>query len=67
MKAAKAAGVKAVASAGGGRPVILAINVRNHRISPDGSPAPAKPSKKPFFMFLIALFGLPYLMGKLIK
>jgi peroxin-13 len=34
---------------------------------PDGSPAPAKPSKKPFFMFLIALFGLPYLMGKLIK
>ncbi|KAJ5210058.1 peroxisomal docking factor component [Penicillium cf. griseofulvum] len=34
---------------------------------PDGSPAPAKPSKKPFFMFLIALFGLPYLMGKLIR
>lgn len=34
---------------------------------PDGSPVPAKPSKKPFFMFLIALFGLPYLMGKLIK
>ncbi|KAH8429971.1 peroxin PEX13 [Aspergillus melleus] len=34
---------------------------------PDGSPAPPKPSKKPFFMFLIALFGLPYLMGKLIK
>ncbi|CAG8158546.1 unnamed protein product [Penicillium olsonii] len=34
---------------------------------PDGSPAPTKPSKKPFFMFLIALFGLPYLMGKLIK
>jgi peroxin-13 len=33
---------------------------------PDGSPAPPKPSKKPFFMFLIALFGLPYLMGKLI-
>ncbi|KAJ5222832.1 peroxisomal docking factor component [Penicillium citrinum] len=34
---------------------------------PDGSPAPAKPSKKPFFVFLIAIFGLPYLMGKLIK
>ncbi|KAJ5664609.1 hypothetical protein N7462_011422 [Penicillium macrosclerotiorum] len=34
---------------------------------PDGSPAPAKPSKKPFFMFLVAVFGLPYLMGKLIK
>ncbi|KAI9044779.1 peroxin PEX13 [Aspergillus affinis] len=36
-------------------------------VLPDGSPAPPKPSKKPFFMFLIALFGLPYLMGKLIK
>lgn len=34
---------------------------------PDGTPAPPKPSKKPFFMFLIALFGLPYLMSKLIK
>lgn len=34
---------------------------------PDGSPAPPRPSKKPFFMFLIAVFGLPYLMGKLIK
>lgn len=34
---------------------------------PDGSPAPAKPSKKPFFVFLVAVFGLPYLMGKLIK
>ncbi|KAJ5899915.1 hypothetical protein N7495_004659 [Penicillium taxi] len=34
---------------------------------PDGSPAPAKPSKKPFFMFLIAVFGLPYLMTKLIR
>lgn len=34
---------------------------------PDGTPAPPKPSKKPFFMFLVAVFGLPYLMGKLIK
>ncbi|OAG21728.1 hypothetical protein CC77DRAFT_987261 [Alternaria alternata] len=34
---------------------------------PDGSPAPAKPSKKPFFVFMLAVFGLPYLMGKLIK
>lgn len=34
---------------------------------PDGSPAPPKPSRKPFFMFLIAVFGLPYLMGKLIR
>ncbi|KAE8309024.1 ERO1-domain-containing protein [Aspergillus transmontanensis] len=34
---------------------------------PDGSPAPPKPSKKPFIMFLLAVFGLPYLMSKLIK
>jgi peroxin-13 len=34
---------------------------------PDGSPAAPSPSKKPFFMFMIAVFGLPYLMGKLIK
>ncbi|EEH17589.1 hypothetical protein PABG_00152 [Paracoccidioides brasiliensis Pb03] len=34
---------------------------------PDGSTAPARPSKKPFFFFLAAVFGLPYLMGKLIR
>lgn len=34
---------------------------------PDGTPAPPKMSRKPFFMFLVAVFGLPYLMGKLIK
>lgn len=34
---------------------------------PDGSPAPPAPSKKPFFFFMLAVFGLPYLMGKLIK
>ncbi|KAF2400412.1 hypothetical protein EJ06DRAFT_429356 [Trichodelitschia bisporula] len=33
---------------------------------PDGSPAP-RPSKKPLIMFTLAVFGLPYLMGKLIK
>jgi peroxin-13 len=33
--------------------------------SPDG--APAKPSRKPFIFFVLAVFGLPYLMGKLIK
>ncbi|KAI9871728.1 MAG: Peroxisomal membrane protein PAS20, partial [Pleopsidium flavum] len=36
-------------------------------ILPDGSLAPPRPSKKPFIMFLLAVFGLPYLMGKLIK
>jgi len=43
-----------------GRPAVL----------PDGTPAhPQQPrfSKKPFVIFLLAAFGLPYLMGKLIK
>ena len=34
---------------------------------PDGSPAPPRASRKPFIMFLVAVFGLPYLMGKLIR
>jgi len=34
---------------------------------PDGSPAPPRPSKKPFIVFLVTVIGLPYLMGKLIK
>ena len=34
---------------------------------PDGTPVPPKPSKKPFIMFAVAVFGLPYLMGKLIR
>lgn len=35
---------------------------------PDGSPAvPPKLSKKPFLVFMVAAFGLPYLMGKLIR
>src|SRR5690554_3999387 len=29
--------------------------------------APSRPSKKPFFFFIMAVFGLPYLMGKLIR
>ncbi|EEP76695.1 conserved hypothetical protein [Uncinocarpus reesii 1704] len=33
----------------------------------DGSQSPLRPSKKPFFFFLAAVFGLPYLMGKLIR
>jgi peroxin-13 len=34
---------------------------------PDGSPVPPNPSRKPLVVFLLAVFGLPYLMGKLIK
>jgi len=38
------------------------------KFHPDGTPAQApRPSKKPFLFFLAAAFGLPYLMGKLIK
>ncbi|KAG0154516.1 Peroxin 13 [Penicillium digitatum] len=48
-------------------PAAFAAFMGGRATLPDGTPAPAKPSKKPFFMFLIALFGLPYLMGKLIK
>ena len=35
--------------------------------APDGSPLPPRPSKKPFLFFLLAAFGLPYIMGKLIR
>jgi len=35
---------------------------------PDGSPSThPRPSKKPFLFFIAAAFGLPYLMGKLIR
>lgn len=34
---------------------------------PDRSPAPPRASKKPFIMFTLAVFGLPYLMSKLIR
>lgn len=34
---------------------------------PDGSPAAPSPSKKPFIFFMVAVFGLPYLMTKLIR
>jgi peroxin-13 len=33
----------------------------------EGAAASAKPSKKPFIVFMLAVVGLPYLMGKLIK
>jgi peroxin-13 len=37
-------------------------------VLPDGTPVgPPRLSKKPFLVFLVAAFGLPYLMGKLIR
>ncbi|TPX15519.1 uncharacterized protein E0L32_004499 [Thyridium curvatum] len=35
--------------------------------SPDGAHQPPKPSRKPLFFFVLAAFGLPYLMSKVIK
>lgn len=35
--------------------------------APDGSPAAAKPSRKPLIFFLLFAFGLPYLMTKMIR
>jgi peroxin-13 len=38
------------------------------RAAPPGAPGAApRPSKKPFVAFMVLVFGLPYLMGKLIK
>lgn len=38
------------------------------KLLPDGSPSQnPRPSKKPFLFFIAAAFGLPYLMGKLIR
>ena len=34
---------------------------------PDGTPLPPRPSKKPFLFFILAAFGLPYIMGKFIR
>ncbi|KAA8574863.1 hypothetical protein EYC84_004107 [Monilinia fructicola] len=36
------------------------------KLLPDGS-SPPRPSKKPFMFFIAAAFGLPYLMGKMIR
>lgn len=35
--------------------------------SPDGAGAAPRPSRKPFIFFIVAVFGLPYLLGKLIR
>lgn len=36
-------------------------------VAPDGSPIAPRASKKPLIMFVAAVFGLPYLMAKLIR
>ena len=35
--------------------------------APAGPDAPPRPSRKPFIFFVVAVFGLPYLMSKLIR
>lgn len=37
------------------------------RHTPDGSPAPSRPSRKPLIFFILFAFGLPYLMTKMIR
>ena len=37
------------------------------RPGPDGTPGPARASRKPLFFFLAAAFGIPYLMSKMIR
>ena len=44
-----------------------AFNGGSSSAGPDGGAAPPRPSRKPFIFFLVAVFGLPYLMGKLIR
>lgn len=39
----------------------------NGQPGPDGQPGQPKPSRKPFIFFIVAVFGLPWLMGKLIR
>lgn len=36
-------------------------------VGPNGEPGPAKASRKPLVFFLLAAFGLPYLMTKMIR
>ncbi|RSL75674.1 hypothetical protein CEP51_010646 [Fusarium floridanum] len=36
-------------------------------MGPDGKPLPPKASKKPLLFFVLAAFGIPYLMSKMIK
>ncbi|KAM0242895.1 hypothetical protein ACHAP5_007148 [Fusarium lateritium] len=36
-------------------------------IGPDGNPAPTKASRKPLIFFVLAAFGIPYLMSKMIR
>ncbi|TKA72198.1 hypothetical protein B0A55_06963 [Friedmanniomyces simplex] len=39
----------------------------NGGAAPEGAGAQPKPSRKPFIFFIVAVFGLPYLMSKLIR
>jgi len=64
--AAKLTGRPLPASAGELTPDAFA-NFSGKPASGRASRGPRSPSKKPFVIFLLAVFGLPYLMGKLIR
>jgi peroxin-13 len=66
--------VKGVLSGEGVVPRSAMTDEFNHFVNrPPGAPAlppgvkPPKPSKKPIIVFLLAIFGIPYLMHKLIR
>ncbi|KAF4985524.1 hypothetical protein FDECE_16506 [Fusarium decemcellulare] len=37
------------------------------KVGPDGNPLPPRASRKPLLFFLLAAFGIPYLMSKMIR
>jgi len=64
---AKLTGQPPPASARDLTPAKFAKFAGTNGVLPNGQPAPASPSRKPLAFFLLAVFGLPYLMGKLIR
>jgi peroxin-13 len=64
---AKIAGRPPPADAASLTPAAFAKFQGQPAVLPDGSLGPPRPSKKPFLVFILAAFGLPYLMGKFIR
>ncbi|MCJ1306575.1 Peroxisomal membrane protein PAS20, partial [Agyrium rufum] len=47
--------------------VVPPMTLPDGTVVPGSSSSPPRPSKKPFLFFLLAAFGLPYLMAKMIR
>lgn len=50
-----------------GRGSLIGIDSKEFRDFSRGTPGQRRPSKRPLFIFFLAVIGLPYLMGKLVK